>query len=267
MNKVKIISNIGMEADIPVFKDCELFVDVLPRNSKSDCIRILWLLEPNFLTGIKDEVIRRSSEFDLILTWNQEILDKCRNSKLFPFSASWISNYEFPSSKQYCVTTLVGGKLLSYNHHIRQRIPDIRNLVTTIPIEIFNSKNYPCNSLKDYKQITESVKKNEMFYSQYHIAIENVTELNCFTEKLIDCFQTKTIPIYIGCPNIDKFFDTRGMLLANDLKDIINICNSITPETYNSKLEYVEKNYELSKKYTEYMNRMKNEVISFMEKL
>ena len=44
---------------------------------------------------------------------------------------------------------------------------------------------------------------------------------NWFTEKVIDCFQTKTIPIYIGCPNIDKYFDTRGMIICNNINDLI----------------------------------------------
>jgi hypothetical protein len=38
--------------------------------------------------------------------------------------------------------------------------------------------------------------------AMYSVAIENVSEDNWFTEKLIDCFATDTVPIYWGCPNL-----------------------------------------------------------------
>ena len=40
----------------------------------------------------------------------------------------------------------------------------------------------------------------------YSIAIENSCTKNCFEEKFTDCILAWTIPIYYGCPNIDKYF-------------------------------------------------------------
>ena len=37
---------------------------------------------------------------------------------------------------------------------------------------------------------------------RYHFCIENIKRDYWFTEKLIDCFVTGTIPIYWGCPSI-----------------------------------------------------------------
>ena len=33
----------------------------------------------------------------------------------------------------------------------------------------------------------------------FHIAIENVSQRSYFSEKLLDCFLTRTVPVYWGC--------------------------------------------------------------------
>ena len=83
----------------------------------------------------------------------------------------------------------------------------------------------------------------------FSITLENSIEKDYFTEKIIDCFCTKTIPIYIGCPNIGDFFDTDGILFAKDEEDIFNICNSLTPEEYFRRLSAVNRNYVLSQPF------------------
>jgi hypothetical protein len=40
----------------------------------------------------------------------------------------------------------------------------------------------------------------------YSISIENCCKENYFSEKFTDCILAWTIPIYYGCPNIDKYF-------------------------------------------------------------
>ena len=149
---------------------------------------------------------------------------------------------------------------------MRQGLPKIIEMVNTIPIHLFNSKNEPYTGtpLIDI-YIQDSEIKNELFYSQFHIAIENMSSYNWFTEKLIDCFQTKTIPIYLGCPNIGDFFDTRGMFIVKNLDDITNVCNSITTETYHQMLPYIQENYERSFKYAKFRESLRDKIIDFVK--
>jgi hypothetical protein len=86
-----------------------------------------------------------------------------------------------------------------------------------------------------------------------------------FTEKLLDCFQTKTIPIYYGCPNIGYYFDLDGIFMVKDFNDIVNICNGLTPEFYDSKSNVIERNYQLSMNYvssTTILDRKLNELLN-----
>ena len=125
------------------------------------------------------------------------------------------------------------------------------NLNFKIKCDFFNSINSPFNNERLIK-IISSHNKNELFYSQFHIVIENSSNKNWFTEKLIDCFQTKTIPIYLGCPNIGDWFNTEGMFLVNSIDDIKNVLLSIDENTYQSKMVYVESNYLTSNDFVDF---------------
>ena len=55
------------------------------------------------------------------------------------------------------------------------------------------------------------------------------------------------------------------MFIVNTLEDIVNVCNSITPETYNEMLPYVKENYERSIKYAKFRETLRDEVIEFVK--
>jgi hypothetical protein len=255
MNKLNIFSTFGLNFECFLEKPCELYVDLIPQ-TRENKLRILWVIEPNEITGFRDEIIKKQDYFNLILTWDEHILSSCKNAKLHPFGTTWIKDYDFNKEKEFLITTLIGGKNLAPNHVVRQSVPEIRHKITQIKFDIFNSKNNPFGPISDFKQIQNSTFKNELFYGQYHLTIENTTKNNWFTEKIVDCFQTKTIPIYIGCPNIGEFFDIRGIIHVKNIEEFIKESNLLTPETYQSKLEYIEKNYELSHKYADYQGTL-----------
>jgi hypothetical protein len=107
-----------------------------------------------------------------------------------------------------------------------------------------------------------------LFNSQFHIAIESLSVENYFSEKLIDAFITKTVPIYYGCPNIGDFFDTRGMIIADagkDItdasKDIVESCNKLNQNSYEEMLPFIEENYKRAKQYSGSLaKRVKEEI-------
>lgn len=76
----------------------------------------------------------------------------------------------------------------------------------------------------------------------FSIVMENATYANMFTEKITDCFMTGTIPVYYGINNIGDFFDTNGIITLTDEFKI----EDLSFELYKSKLESVNKNFQLS---------------------
>jgi hypothetical protein len=47
---------------------------------------------------------------------------------------------------------------------------------------------------------------------RFSIAIENICVDGYWTEKLLNCFATGTVPIYKGAPDIGSYFDERGIV-------------------------------------------------------
>ena len=52
------------------------------------------------------------------------------------------------------------------------------------------------------------------------VAIENVRRAGYFTEKLLDCFLLRTVPVYWGCPDLAAHgFDIDGVVFIDDGDD------------------------------------------------
>ena len=70
-----------------------------------------------------------------------------------------------------------------------------------------------------------------------------------FSEKLINPIMTGTIPIYWGMPSIGDYFDTRGMIIMNDIEEFPNIYKTLGEQLYKDMLPYAKANFETAKNY------------------
>lgn len=262
MLPVTVFARFDLRVALHAEQPCELYVDTMPATPKTG-LRILWVIEPDMFTGLKAQLLADPSRFDLILAWDSEILAACPNAKLYPFGTSWIVDYDLSAPKQFGITSVVGGKNIFPNHAIRHQLPLLLDRITALPVELFNSKVQPYAGMQQFRQMHSPDTKNELFFTQFHIAIENITADNWFTEKLIDCFQTKTVPIFIGCANIGQFFDTRGMFCVDDVEQLVQVCNNLTPDTYAAMRAHVERNYDLSMPYARFRETLYQEVSQF----
>ena len=50
----------------------------------------------------------------------------------------------------------------------------------------------------------------------FSVAMENARSPGYFTEKILDCFATGTVPIYYGAPDIGDFFNPDGIIELTD---------------------------------------------------
>ena len=83
---------------------------------------------------------------------------------------------------------------------------------------------------------------------KYSVVIENAQEENYFTEKLIDCLLNRTVPIYWGTSDIDKFFDTSNWLIFKSVEEgLKRIEEAIQGHQTNDDL--IEKNYQQALEY------------------
>jgi hypothetical protein len=151
------------------------------------------------------------------------------------FSVSVLLSLGFKGNQSYSADK-------RYNYYMRHILWSKQENIQ-IPREFYVSKSGIDKFSAEYQaRVMPTHSKKWILNSQFNIAIENCNQPNYFTEKIISCFTSMVIPIYIGCPNITDYFDARGMLIARDIDDVIRICNSLTPETYAKMLPYLIEN-------------------------
>ncbi len=208
--------------------------------------RVFLQLEPPEVLSIVDDIIKAQDNYDLILAWNEDVLRACRNAVLFPFGTCWIQDLNVNvNQKMYAVSFLISRKKLTSGHQLRH--------------EIFKRLPQNVGTLAITKYITPpriSDKGTTLKPFQYSIIIENGIVNNYFTEKLIDCFVTKTIPIYYGCPNLGSYFNLDGVFLFKTLNDLENVLLSIEENTYFEKVKAIEANFEKAKNYIKFWERV-----------
>ena len=76
----------------------------------------------------------------------------------------------------------------------------------------------------------------------FSVAIENGSYETYFTEKILDCFATGTVPIYLGAPDIGNYFNPEGII---KLEDGFEFSESI----YYDKINAIKENCEIAKKF------------------
>lgn len=259
MSKIKINSYWLKELPNDEFDESvELWVDGFNNviNSKSKYKIMVWV-EPEELQPLRNKIIEYAKHFDYILTYDEVLLNSVDNTVLLEYGTSWIdwSNYEF--RKEFNISTVCGNKRQLPGHRLRHVLWGRQNEIHT-PKKFFFSKG--AYNLKKPNTLELVGRKEEMFNSMFHICIENVGKNYFFTEKLIDSFVTKTIPIYLGCPNIGNYFNTKGMFVVDNINNIINICNNITENDYTNRLLYIEENYEKAIKLADYRGNITKKI-------
>ncbi len=187
-----------------------------------------WLLESKWVSGatsfMKESGPEIYNQFDMIFTHDQELLSRHPVFKFVPGQGSWIKKPQvYPKSK--LVSMISSTKQFCPGHF--DRLQWVKRLRKHLDLygRGFNPIQYKETGLSDY---------------MFSVAVENGAYETYFTEKIMDCFLTGTVPIYLGAPDIGKHFNLDGIILLTDDFDI----STLSPELYQSKAEAIEDNFQ-----------------------
>jgi hypothetical protein len=78
---------------------------------------------------------------------------------------------------------------------------------------------------------------------RYSIVMENHQDGLYFTEKLLNCFATGTVPIYLGAREIHHFFNTEGMLRFDNEAELATALDRVGEADYARRLPAIEDNF------------------------
>jgi len=237
--------------------DFSLFVDAIPEvQDDLSPINIFVLQEPNEYFGYHDWVIQNKDLFSIILTWDDKVLNNCDNALFLPFGHSWFkpNQYEITHSKTFQISHLCGKLLKTYGQSLRHELLARKNEIK-IPTKFFDVYGDRHN-IEDARKGKEEVFGDSMF----GVAIENTSHNGYFTEKILDCFLLKTIPMYWGCTDIDKFFNKEGIIKFGNIDEFIYISNNLNENYYNSRKDIIEENYQKALQYIDYEYNITKEI-------
>ena len=212
--------------------EATFYIDSTLAQAQSDNVsgpKYGWLLESKYITPQIVESVKQYSEkylevFDIIFTHNQELLKIDSKFKWVPAQGFWIKEPKI-YEKSKMISMIASNKQMCEGH--RLRLEWVERLWGQVDLygrgfnEIANKEEGLC----DY---------------MFSVAIENGQYETYFTEKLLDCFATGTIPVYLGAPDIGKYFNKDGII---DLSEEFDVSDEI----YYNKMNAIKENLEKAK--------------------
>ena len=184
-----------------------------------------WILNPLF-EEIKNNLDAYVNAYEKIFTWNEELCELHEKFCWIPGNGSWIREPQiYPKNK--LVSIIASNKSHLPGH--QQRMHMLEQLKDYAPLfgRGFNEVEYKEEALADY---------------MFSVAIENADDW--FTEKILDCFLTGTVPIYYGTPSISKWFNPDGIIFLEDGFDI----EELDEDLYKSMEPAIKDNFERAMK-------------------
>lgn len=218
--------------DIQIVYTETSFNEVRPKSKQN----IGWIIEsPEYHKNYYSYIKQNLNNFKHIITHDKELLDYSNVFKFCPMGGSWLYNEDIAIHKKNKNFSIIASwKTELVGHRLRHQIIS----GSGNHIDVFGSGYFPIEkkitALKNYR---------------YTFSIENCKKDYYFTEKLIDCFLSGTIPIYWGCPSIGKFFNTKGMIIFDNLIELKQKLKTCTKEYYENNMEYIIENYNKAHNY------------------
>jgi hypothetical protein len=189
--------------------------------------KMLWTLEsPFFNNGIFEYIKNNLSlvldVFDIIFTYNEELLPLSEKFQFIPSMGSWIKEPKIHDKKKL-ISMITSNKPFTEQQKFRVDFANKHKDKIDVFGRGFNEILNKEDGLNDY---------------MFSVCIENATMDTYFTEKILDCFATGTIPIYKGTKKILNYFDPEGIIFLDDI-DI----DDLTYDLYLSKIKSINNNF------------------------
>ncbi|POB13201.1 glycosyltransferase family 10 domain-containing protein [Halobacteriovorax sp. DA5] len=224
----------------------------------SDVKKILILREP-YLVRKDNYDINKHKDFDKVLTWNEELLEKGGKYIFYPSTRFFKENFvkreiSYCDKKFLCLingnlSSRVKGELYSERVNVakwfERNQPDVFDLwgrgwdKFTIKLgNKFLRLKKPLFIRPSWRGEIDNKLKCLSGY-KFAICFENSKNNNNYiTEKIFDCFLSGAVPIYFGAPNVTKFIPKSCFIDYREFKDINDMYSYLINISEDRYLEY-----------------------------
>lgn len=199
---------------------------------------IALMLEPrSMINSSYDYVYEHQKYFKHIFTHDSRLLT-LPQAHLFTWGDVWLQT---DSNKTKGISICTSYKNWCPLHNARLELA--RMYQGSLKVDTFfgdwNNPQIPNIKPQDYLE-----------HYKYSIIIENDVDEYWYTEKILNCFATKTVPIYVGATKIHELFNDDGIIQVNNWRDIPQIVDTLQIDAdYNARHEAIEDNYKRVEPY------------------
>ncbi len=146
-----------------------------------------------------------------------------------------------PPSQEDKVSMVISGKYTDIGHVYRWDLATALSERKSIPLVLYGANNR-FNLPNHMGPLPHLNKDSGMYPYKYHVAIENHSNWNYVTEKLVDGILSECLTFYWGAPNIEQLIDPRAYVrleLGNMEKDIQTIEKAIKEDWWSQRIQYI----------------------------
>jgi len=203
--------------------------------------------------GDYNEIIKEHPEaYTHLLTFFPDLLN-LPNAHYFMGCTSFVEPTK-DIHKKFGISTVMSGRMNLPGHKLRREFFD-RQYEVLPPLDFYLGTHNALPEGLYSKGIRLSAEKKDkiiVFDRMFHVTFGSYKMWGFFSEKLIDCFITMTVPVFWGCSNIDEFFNTDGIIIIDNVDEAIDACNSLTVRDYYRRMDALKDNYERGLEYYSY---------------
>lgn len=220
-DKQVIINPITFYVDTGIYKG-------MSANNDIEKYKIAWINESKEFFDYQQFINNPKllDTFDLVLTYDDRLISISDKFQFLNPIGYWIKEAKlYPKTK--LISMISSSKSVCDGHKYRLSIIEKYKDFVDIYGRGIRDIEFKEEGLCDYA---------------FSITMENAVIDTYFTEKILDCFATGTIPIYHGTKNITKFFNKDGIIFLDEF----NI-NELNMDLYYSKIDAIKENLEIVK--------------------
>jgi hypothetical protein len=185
--------------------------------------------------GPYEKIKQIADAFDYVLTFDHRLIAIGGQYRFAHLGGCWIREPQI-HEKTKGISIIASKKKTTSGQQLRQTI-----LQDVAGVDRFGTGTLAisdkADGLRDYR---------------YSIAVENCQHEYYFTEKIIDCFATGTIPIYWGPKIVDHMFNSAGIIhfdTIDELRDVLTDLDTHGEDRYHGCKGAIRDNFETAKMY------------------
>lgn len=205
-----------------------------------DCIRCAWPLEPASIHkyAYEDILTKYKNIFDYVFCFDNNYIKKFMDIGLKPIIWSPGGSYIYakdwkiyPKSKN--IQIIASHKDWTVGHRLRHEvIKKYSKNIDTVYGRAYQYYDYQLEPFKDHR---------------FAIVIENEIIHNYWTDKLLDCFLTGTVPVIWNDGFIEDYFNKDGMILWKNINELNEILDTLNDKLYNNMMLAIQDNFQIAK--------------------